>query len=270
MTPSVIQREITTRGVLCFYDYGDPFIIPRFDYDANYDDYRKMSIIPFNKTFWDNNNTLILTDKQKENIGFFADNGLLVNFEEGNFGKDFLTFTHYDSSLYENCYTFWDSVKRFSLNRSLPQNKIYTQREINNSILTDKYNLCKLVVQLLLDVTRVGNSFSCKSYSVLDEKKSFFHLPDEPETKSFLNIFFDLCEMERRKMEKALNNSALTVKQIDSVYYLTMGNIKKVTAKYLEEAKLGKNKRALTKWNAEVLENLGIDNMKMFMEKEGK
>ena len=107
MTPSVIQREITTQGVLCFYDYDDPFIIPRFEYDANYDDYRKMSVIPFNKTFWDNANMLILTEKQKESIGFFADNGLLVNFEEGKYGKDFLALTHYDSSLYQNCYSFW-------------------------------------------------------------------------------------------------------------------------------------------------------------------
>ena len=269
MAPSVIQREITTGGVLCLYDYDDPFIIPRFDYDANYDDYRKMSIIPFNKIFWDNNNTLILTEKQKESIGFFGDNGLLVNFEAGNYGNDFLTLTHYDSSLYQNCYTFWDSVKRFSMNRSLPQNKIYSQRQLNSSILSDQHNLDNLVVQVLLDVTRIGNGFSCKSYTVFDEKKSQFHLPDEPETKTFLNIFFDLCEIERRKMEKALNNSALTVKQIDSVYYFTMGSIKKVTAKYLEEAKSGKNKRALTKWNTTVLENLGIDNMKMLLRKEG-
>ncbi|MCX6268039.1 MAG: carboxypeptidase-like regulatory domain-containing protein [Bacteroidetes bacterium] len=270
MTPSVIQREIDTRGVLCFYDYDDPFIIPRFDYDANYDDYRKMSIIPFNEFFWDNNNTLILTEKQKESIGFFADNGLLVNFEKGSYGKDFLTLTHYDSSLYENFYTFWDPVKRFSLNRNLPQNKIYKQSEINRNILTDKYNLHHLEVQLLLDVTSVDNTFFCKSYAVFDEKKTYFHLPDEPETTTFLNIFFDLCEIERRKMEQALNTSAFTAKQIDSVYKSHLGNMKKITTKYLDEAKLGKSKRAMSKWNSEVLEILGIDNMKMFQEKEEK
>jgi hypothetical protein len=268
MTPSVIQRDITTSGVLCFYDYDDPFIIPRFDYDANYDDYRKMSIIPFNEFFWDNNNTLILTEKQKESIGFFADNGLLVNFEAGSFGKDFLTLTHYDSSLYENCYTFWDSVKRFSLNRSLPQNKIYSQRQINSSILTDQYNLDHLDVQLLLDVTRTGNTYYAKSYTVFDEKKTHFHLPDEPETKAFLNIFFDLCEIERRKMQQVLDASNYSVKQIDSVYYSAIGNMKKSTSKYLEEAKLGKNKRAMGNWNAKVLRELGIDNLKILQEKQ--
>ncbi len=267
---SVIQREISTHGVLSFYDYNDPFIIPRFDYDVNYDDYRKMSVIPFNKVFWDNNNTLVLTEEQKESIGFFADNGLLVNFEEGRYGKDFLQLTHYDSSLYQNCYTFWDSVKRFSLNRSLPQNKIYSQRQINSSILTDQYNLDNLEVQLLLDVTRADNRYYYKSYTVFDEKKSHFHLPDEPETKAFLNIFFDLCEIERRKMEHALDTSTYSGTQIDSIYYSAIGNMKKITSKYLQEAKLGKNKRAMLSWNAAVLRNLGIDNLKIFQEKEEK
>jgi len=270
MEPSVIQREITTRGILCFYDYDDPFIIPRFDYDANYDDYRKMSIIPFNKIFWDNNNALILTGEQKESLGFFADSGLLVNFGDGNYGKNFLTLTHYDSTLYENYYTFWDPVKRFSLNRSLTQNKIYTQRQINSSIMTDQYNLDNLEVQLLLDVTRVGDSSSCLSYTVFDEKKTRFHLPEEPETKAFLNVFFDLCEIERRKMEHTLGNAAFTVKQIDSVYRFTMESMKKVTTKYREEVKLGKNKRAFSKWNGDVMENLGIDNVKIFQGKEDK
>ena len=268
--PSAIQREITTGGVLCFYDYGDPFIIPRFDYDDNYDDYLKMSIIPFNKIFWDNNNTLILTEQQKESIGFFADNGLLVNFEEKNYGKDFLALTHYDSSLYENYYTFWDPVKRFSLNRNLPQNKVYSQRQINHSIMKDQYNLDKLEVQLLLDVTRTGNSISCGSYTVFDENKSSFHLPDEPETSAFLNIFFDLCEIERRKMELTMNTSDFTEKQIDSVYYFTLGNLKKITSKYLEEVKLGKHKKAMSKWNSAVSESLGIDNLKIFPEQEVK
>jgi hypothetical protein len=136
--------------------------------------------------------------------------------------------------------------------------------------LTDQYNLDNLAVQLLLDITRVGDTFSCKSYTVFDEKKTRFHLPDEPETKAFLNIFFDLCEIERRKMEHTLSNTAFTVKQIDSVYHVTKVSMKKVTTKYLEEVKLGKNKRALSKWNEDVMGILNIDNVKMFQEKDGK
>lgn len=270
MLPSVVQREITTEGVLCFYDFDDPFIIPRFDYDANYDDYLKMSVIPFNKVFWENNNTLVLTEKQKEGVDFFTDNGLIVNFDEGSYGGDFLAVTHYDSALHQNCYTFWDSVKRFSLNRNLPQNRVYDKRQINNSILKDQYNLDILEVQLLLDVTKVGNSYYCKSFTVFDEKKSQFHLPDRPETKAFLNILFDLCEIECRKMDRLLNSSSFTEKQIDSVYCAAVGNMKKITSKYRSEVKLGKNNKAMLTWNSVVLRDLGIDNLKILSTEEGK
>jgi hypothetical protein len=127
-----------------------------------------------------------------------------------------------------------------------------------------------ILISLFLPQLCLAQSFSCKSYAVFDEKKSHFHLPDETETKAFMNIFFDLCEIERRKMEHTLSNAAFTVKQIDSVYYVNLGNMKKITSKYLEEVKLGKNKRAFSKWNAYVVENLGIDNVKIFREKDAK
>jgi hypothetical protein len=44
--------------------------------------------------------------------------------------------------------------------------------------------------------------------------------------------------------------------------------MKKITAKYREEVKLGKNNRAMSKWNSQVLESLGIDNMKIFLKEK--
>ena len=71
-------------------------------------------------------------------------------------------------------------------------------------------------------------------------------------------------------MEQALDTSTYSGTQIDSIYYSAIGNMKKITSKYLQEAKLGKNKRAMLSWNAAVLRNLGIDNLKIFQEKEEK
>lgn len=229
-----------------------------------------MSVIPYNKVFWDNNNMLVLTQKQKESIGFFTDYGMLVNFSEGRYGKEFLALTHYDSSLYQNFYTFWDSATRFSLNRNLPQNRAYSQKQINKSILAGQYDLDLLNIQLLLDVSKVGTSYYTQSYTVFDERKSQFHYPDEPETRAFLNIFFDLCEIERREMQKSLESSTFTETQIDSVYFATIGKMKRVTRKYLGEVNLGKDKRALKSWNSVVVRSLGIDNVKIFIGTEGR
>jgi len=260
LIPSIITRDIDTKGVLYFYDYNNPFILPYFEYDADYDDYRKMSIIPYNEVFWNNNNTLLLTEKQKENLGFFAHKGCLINFRDGNYGKDFLRLPKFDTNgFFEFYYSFWSPVKRISLNKRMPLNETFSLEKINQSIQTNLYNL---KVQILLDVTQLDDSINCRSYTVFDAKQTFYHLPEEPCTNSFLNIYFDICEIERRKMEKELNSHPYTVLQIDSIYKKTGECISNITRRYLKEVRLGKEEVALRIWNQYVLEKLNIDNLK--------
>ena len=266
--PSVIKRDIMTRGIMYFYDYGNPFILPYFDYDKDFDDYRKIAIIPYNDFFWDNNNTLVLTKTQKENLGFLANEGCLVNYRDDNYGNDFLRIRHSDStlsSLYEYNYYFWSPDKRIMLNRKLHQNGIYPREKINNSITSNLYNLN---VQLFLDVTQNERTFNFKSYTVFDAMKTFYHLDEEAETKAFLNIYFDICEIERRRMENRLNSSANTIQKIDSIYNEAVRRKDEVTKKYLKEVQLGKVKKSMSEWNDYVFEILGIDNLKLFGEKE--
>ncbi|MEI6884214.1 MAG: carboxypeptidase-like regulatory domain-containing protein [Bacteroidota bacterium] len=260
--PSIIKRDIMTRGIMYFYDYGNPFILPFFEYDKDVEDYRKISIIPYNDFFWDNNNTLVLTDKQKENLGFLAKEGYLVNYRDDNFGNDFLRIRHSDStssSFYECNYYFWSPAKRIMLNRKLYQNRIYPQEKINNSILS---NLYSLNVQFLLDVTQKDGTYNFRSYTVFDAVQTFYHLEEEPETKAFLNIFFDICEIERRRMENQLNSSANTIQKIDSIYKDALNRKDEITKQYLKEVKLGKARPDMAKWNDYVFQNLGIDNLK--------
>jgi len=264
LVPFHITRDIDTKGVLYFYDYDNPFILPYFEYDANYDDYRKMSVIPYNEVFWNNNNTLLLTERQKENLGFFAHKGYLINFRDGNYGKDFLRLPKFDTTgFFEFYYSFWSPVKRISLIKRMPGNETYSQEKINQSIPNDLY---LLKVQILLDITQLDDSINCKSFSVFDAKQTFYHLPEEPYTKAFLNIYFDICEIERRKMEKELNSHSYTFSQADSIYRKTGQSIDNITGRYLKEVKLGKEENALRKWNQYVLEKLDIDNLQMFRE----
>jgi hypothetical protein len=263
--PSIITREINTTGIIYFYDYGDPFILPYFDYDANYDDYRKISIIPYNEVFWTNNNALLLTDRQKENLGFFTHRGQLVNFREGNYGKDFLRNIpdSMRSTLYEFYYSFWSPDKRISLDKKLQQNQTYRLDKMIKTVQSDLYNL---EVQILLDVTQLDDSLCIRSYAVFDANKTYFHIPEQSYTNAFLNIYFDLCEVERRKMQKELESHLYSVSQIDSVYKMTSEGINSLTQQYLREVQLGKEEKALKKWNDYIQEHLGIDNLKIFTE----
>jgi hypothetical protein len=263
--PSSISREISTSGIIYFYDYGNPFILPYFEYDPNYDDYRKISIIPYNEVFWNNNNAILLTDRQKENLGFFIHRGQLVNFREGNYGKDFLWNIPdaMRSTLFEFYYSFWSPDKRISLDKKLPQNRAYRLDKVIKTVQSDLYSL---EVQILLDVNQIEDSLSCRSYTVFDADKTFYHLPEQSYTEVFLNIYFDLCEVERRKMQKELDSHLFSVSQIDSVYQRTSEDISSLTQQYLREVQLGKDQKAITKWNGYILDQLGIDNLQIFPE----
>jgi hypothetical protein len=258
LTPSIITRDITTKGLLYFYDYETPFILPYFWYDASFDDYRKMSIIPYNEDFWDNNYTLILTEAQKKDLGYFSNTGHLINFKKGNFGKNFLNISYTDSSVFEYYYSFWTPGDRIILNRKLSQNNIFTVPQINSSIPGELY---KLVVQILLDMNETDSGYLFKSYTVFDAKNTFYHLPELTYTKAFLNIYFDICEVERRKLEKKLIEKKWTLEQIESLYYGTLENTAIITRKYLKEVQNGKEEKALKKWNHYIIEQLGIDNI---------
>ena len=258
-------KNIVSNGIMYFYDYDKPFILPYFEYDNDFDDYFKMSFIVFNKFFWNNNNTLLLTDKQKENLGFFSHEGQLINFREKNYNDNYLYLPNYlDDKACGNFrqYYFWFANKRIRLISQLPQNKTFSQEQINKKSF--KRELYNLKVQILLDVCRLNDSLHCSSYSVFDQSKSYYHLPEQSYTNAFINIYFDICEIERRKMEKKLNENHHTIEQIDSIYNKTLENIDRITTVYLKEVQLGKKKILFRKWNKYVYENLNINNIELF------
>jgi len=263
--PSILTRNITTKGIMYFYDYDNPFILPFFEYDNAFDDYRKMSFIPYNDFFWKSNFTLRLTEKQKENLNFFSDKGQLINFGDRRYGRDFLRIQQENdtsfSKLYEFYYTFWSSSERIRLNRKLVQNSVFPLNKRDNAVQSSLYHL---KVQLLLDVTQSGDTIDHRSYTVFDAGKTFFHLPEQPCITPFLNIYFDICEIERRKMENELSRKSLTIARVDSIYKRTIENMEAITRRYLKEVELGKNEKSLRVWNDYVIKNLNIDNMALF------
>ena len=261
-----MNRVIQSKGILFFYDYNHPFILPYFDYinDTQYDDYHIMSFIPYNEDFWNNNSTLILTKKQREEFDLLVNDGQLINYRMNNYGDDFLRRTSMcNVGHFEFFYAFWSSCKRIVPNTSSPQFETYSMDKINQNIRTDLY---KLKVQILLDIVESNDSLLCKSYTVFDNYQSFYHLPLNQYSNAFLNIYFDICEIERRKMQNKLNSKNYTASQIDTIYNETMTNMDIITNRYLKEVNVGDNDKLFRQWNKYVFDNLSIDNIKMVEE----
>jgi hypothetical protein len=270
----VITRKIASNGIVRLYDYDNPFIIPYFEYpnDLYYGDYYKMSFIPYNQKFWANNNSMVLTAEQKKSLGFFAEKGKLINYFYNKEGQSYSPRRNgKQGGHFQFQYVFWSAQKRIIIKDDLLQNKVYSQNTINGSVQRDLYNI---KVQILLDITKIGDSLFIRSYSVFDTYKSFYHLPKQDYTHAFLNIYFDICEIERRKMEQILAYKNYSIQEIDSIYQITLLDMDKVCNRYIKEVGRGLKWDNFKKWNQYVIDELGIDNIKLIEEtlkhKEGR
>lgn len=277
-------REISSKGIIRLYDYNEPFIIPYFKYPDNlyYGDYHRMEFLPYNADFWSSNNQVLLTESQKASLGFFAEKGQLTNYWDETKGLTTLEKIPVKRSnkdeLFEFNYIYWNPKKRISLKKVLNEKtfeEVKTQN-INASdyqILIDntKYRMMSasmfrkdkysLKCQLFLDVTKIEDSLHCISYTVFDNFKSYYALEENVYTNTILNIYFDICEIERRKMELALENHHNSLEEINRIYLSANESMHQITSTFLEEIDLGRKPEYVEKWNNYVLKHLGIDNL---------
>ena len=266
-------KQVEISSVLYFYDYKKPFILPYFEYDNSYRDYRKLSIIPYNEAFW-NGKKLLLSNHQKKQLGVLKTDGILINFDKNHFGNGFMKQIYTGSPAFNNRnywyehqpYFFWSKKYRMTLNKHLIDKQEPESDEFfEHRMIRDLYDF---KVQILLDINPVDSIFNCKAFTVFDLTKTFYKTDENENSNAFINIYFDICEIEKQRMEKKLIDNNQNIEVINAIYEETLNKMDSITNQYLIDVKLGKDKKELKEWNAYVLENLGIDNIKMFMQAE--
>lgn len=254
--------KMTSSGLIYYYDYDNPFVLPYFDYNLDYADYILICLLPYNNDFWETNNIVELTERQKdkfsigsnvndiENHSNVKDGKMyLKNYNTGN--NDFGIFLMYS-------YVFWNAEKRLLIDKLIVSDNL-------PNLYPDQ--MCNLVVQIVLDITEVGDSLVCKSWSVFDVTQSVYLYDDTPDVESYFNIYFDICEIERRKMQKKLEEKKYTLSEIDAIYNETKAEIAKISKQFYQETERGHDEKSIRKWNKYVVENLGIDNLEIAREK---
>lgn len=251
------EYDVSTTGVLFFYDYNKPFQLPYFDYPQDESDYRKITGMPYNASFWENNTGMVITEKQIKSLQFFNENGLLINYKN----KDNGVKGSYNA--FEDNNVIWSAKSRIALKLNHLDSLLYKRA---GKIKSGQYlpsELYHLQAQLFLDINPVGDSLQHYSVSVFDVTQSYYNMPDEPYTNAFMNIYFDICEIERQKMENVFDSKQWTLQQMDSIYKQTNKNMEARTSSYFKDVETGKNTKALERWNNYVYDKLGIDNLKL-------
>jgi hypothetical protein len=250
---------VSSKGLMYFYDIGKPFILPYFKYDPEFSDYRKIASLSYNEAFWTTNTSMEYSQNMKKGIMYFKRNGLLLNYNNGQ-GSSY--FMMKGGKFFENNYLLWSSNKRISLKKDKLIND--TNSASSGKGQTIRSQLYQIKAQLFLDLNLMADSIQHYSATVFDVYETFYNLPEEPATNCFINIYFDLFEIERRKMEKMLSQKKLTAPEMDAVYKTSVKQLELQCNDYFSEVERGTKKKALEKWNAYVNDNLGIDNMSIF------
>jgi hypothetical protein len=245
---------VNTKAILYAYAPGESFLLPKFEFtDINHTDYRKINAMPYNVFFWEYLDEFRLIDRKDQNRRFYEDDATMTN--KTMFGANPFT----DKGLLEHPYVPWDSSGRITIREFIPDST--GLKTSDAPFTTDLYNLS---VKTFLDVNPSGDSLHWMSATIFDPYETFYHLPVDDTVLCFINLYFDIMEVQRRFLEKALSSGTQTIEQFNKIYNEFVEERLVVSRQFLKEVNRGINQSAMLQWNAYVRQHLGIDNIRIF------
>jgi len=210
----------------------------------------QINAIPYNDFFWDFNDEHGVQDSTMANMLFFADSNSITN------KTAFRDFANYDHGLFEHPYVHW-STDRVSLVSILSEEDMKSA----GAVAGKDYELS---VRIFMDMNQYQDSLHVFTSTVLDPFSTYFHLPVDPPARWFINSYFDLCEIERRKFEQRVRSGKLTVEEVQKLYLEMLESVDHVTQSFILDVDLGHRKKQVLKWNEIIRENVGVDNVALF------
>lgn len=250
------QREhFRTSAFLHAFDHGHGFIPTLFTYPPELADYRKLGWLPEDSAFWDRMAPPTTTPRQQRNLAFMRANDLRKRPWHANLDNS--------TNFFGAHYALWSQGKRVWLrpvNTQLPDS-IFSSVSTASPARSASTPTIALVAQLYLDMDTVNGSLVHRSATVLDGFRTYDQGRQYPWTASFYNIWFDLCEIERRAMEKELEQPGLTVEQARAIHAVHTDRLRTTTMDYLNETKNGARCEPLFDRSEQVRSALGIDNI---------
>ncbi len=241
--------KTSTKAILYAYDFGHAFTLPKFRF-AEASDFKKISAVPYNAYFWQNHEELTLSDEKDQNQSYFNDVRSTTN--RGIFAQG--KFSH---GIFESPYLTWGGKRiRFrEFAADTTENTNYVRGAV---IISELYNLN---AKIYLDINPFLDTLQIVTTTVFDPYESYYKLPLDNAALYFINVYFDLVELERRKLESEILQSDRKLETIDKLYAESEKRIAAMQLKYFKEADHGKSERGMAKWNQVIVDGLKIDNL---------
>lgn len=249
--------NISSRAVLYAYNYNESFLLPFFNFaELSNSDYRRIQMLPYNNAFWQCEDEFKL-ENGSDKITFINEQATIKAYElKAN--QLFLSDTIFKKNFFENPYITWNGNRIIIKGISADSCKYYDDRR---TLYSDRY---KLTAQLFVDINNLCDSVQVISKTIFDPYDSYFLFETTKESQAFLNIYFDLMEIERRKLAGKLEECKNNRNDIELIYKNAVEKSNQISQLYLKEVQRGTNKEALEKWNRLICEELEIDNLNLF------
>ena len=233
------------------YALGQAALLPHFYFEQGVDVYRKIMAFPYPAYFWKANPEPFPSAIQALQNEQFYQRATISN---ERIAKREIKHTR----IFEHPYIPWSN------NRVLLREEIPTAMGSGKVNMGDVAPLYKLEVQLFYDFIQSKDSLLFLSSCVIDPYLTYYHLSIDNTVNCFINMYFDLCEIERRKFETRCKAAHYEQTQVAAIYEETQLQLQQVLQAFLEEVDRGSRKKAMLKWNQIILDELGIDNMRLF------
>ena len=127
-----------------------------------------------------------------------------------------------------------------------------------------KSNRYNLEVQILLDYNDICDSIHISTKTVFDPYSSFYYFETSRESQVFINIYFDLIEIERRKLELEISQVIKDYQLVEALYNKAKERIESLKERYFRDVQRGLNVDKMREWNEVVYESLNINNFEIF------
>ena len=258
--------KVRGQAVLYAYNYDDKFTLPQFNFpDDYYSDYVKLSVFEDNPPFW-NCLTEFKASPNEEMNERFLNNPNNINSQE-IYSKGF--YNKPNEYVLKRVYVPWSKTSRIRMREMSSDSTNFensgTQKtEGHFNTMSAGINNYKLDVQLYMDINEVCDSVQIITRAIFDPYQSYYPFPLTNKAGAFINIYFDLMEIQRRKLDQTLRKCGNDKELMQKKYREIVTESEKYCWKYLKEVQRGEQTEAFEKWNAHVYRELGIDNFALF------
>lgn len=237
-----------THALMHAYDRGRPFIPALFEAVPGMEEYRMISWLPRDPVLEERLVAPVPTERQVRDRDFIETHDLGSNSWYGGLA--------YQYDLLEPAYAVWSRSERIGLKHlhgTIPQ---YSSRP-------PEPNRVELRAQLYLAMDTTGGTFHYNSAAVFDGMRSLHAAGPRPWTRAFLNIGFDLAEMEHRRMKERLDVPGMTVDKARRIHAEHEARLRDTLDTYVRQTRRGESMALLYHWNSQVKDSLGINNMRL-------